>query len=253
MRTKDYPNIGDLVVCTIKDVKAFGAFARLDEYNREGFIHIKDVASGWVKYIKTHVREGQKTVCRVLRVDKQREHIDLSLRQVNAHQRRDKINEWKNEQKAEKLFEIVAERYGKDLQTCNREFGYKLVDKYGSLYSAFEEATIDPKALEDTGFKGEWLKHFVDIATENIQAPYVVIDGNVDITCPSADGVVHIREALSAVEDENITAYYVGAPKYRVRVRALDYKTAEDEFKRAGEAIVKHIKEHGGRGKYYRR
>src|SRR3989337_4504240 len=117
MRTKgaeyEFPEEAELVVCTVKDVKNFGAFVTLDEYEgKEGFIHIAEVSSGWIKYIRDYVREGQKLVCKVLRVDRDKGHIDLSLKAVNEHQKREKIQEWKNEQKAEKLLAISAERLG---------------------------------------------------------------------------------------------------------------------------------------------
>ena len=109
VRFTDYPDAGDLVVGTVKEVKNFGAFASLDEFpGKEGFIHIAEVASGWVKYIRDHVREGQKVVCKVMQVNTQKGHVDLSLKQVNEHQRREKIQEWKNEQRADKLLQIVA-------------------------------------------------------------------------------------------------------------------------------------------------
>jgi len=103
-RGYDWPDEGELVVCTVSNVKNFGAFVTLDEYeSKEGFIHIAEVSSGWIKYIRDYVREGQKVVCKVLKVDKEKGHIDLSLKAVNEHQRREKIQEWKNEQKAENL------------------------------------------------------------------------------------------------------------------------------------------------------
>ena len=50
---KGWPEIGDLVVCTVVNVVEFGAFVQLDEYDKkEGLIHISEVASGWVKYHK---------------------------------------------------------------------------------------------------------------------------------------------------------------------------------------------------------
>ena len=74
---KVWPEIGDLVVCTVVNVVDFGAFVQLDEYaKKEGLIHISEVASGWVKYIRDHVREGQKIVCKVLNVDPGRSHIE---------------------------------------------------------------------------------------------------------------------------------------------------------------------------------
>src|SRR5438067_13457350 len=74
-------------------------------------------------FIRDYIREGQKVVCKVLKVDKEKGHIDLSLKAVNEHQRREKIQEWKNEQKAENLFAIVAQRLGKTVDECWQEFG----------------------------------------------------------------------------------------------------------------------------------
>ena len=103
-RVRGFPEHGELVVCTVKNVKNFGAFVTLDEYDdKEGFVHVRDVATGWVKYIRDYIREGQKIVCKVLGVDSSKGHIDLSLKSVNEHQKREKIQQWKNEKKAEKL------------------------------------------------------------------------------------------------------------------------------------------------------
>ena len=110
-RDRGFPDNGELVVCTVDSVKNYGAFVTLDEYDgKQGFVHVRDVATGWVKYIRDYVREGQKIVCKVLGVDSSKGHIDLSLKSVNDHQKREKIQQWKNENKAEKLMEIVAER-----------------------------------------------------------------------------------------------------------------------------------------------
>src|SRR4030065_1291132 len=98
----EWPGGGELVVCSVSNVKNFGAFVALDEYEgKEGFIHIAEVSSGWIKYIRDYVREGQKVVCKVLRVDPSKGQVDLSLKAVNGHQRRAKIQAGKNEQKGE--------------------------------------------------------------------------------------------------------------------------------------------------------
>src|SRR5437667_12856255 len=103
-RGYDWPDEGELVVCTVANVKNFGAFVTLDEYeSKESFIHIAEVPSGWIKYIRDYVREGQKVVCKFLKVDKEKGHIDLSRTPANEHQRREKIQERKNEQKPQTL------------------------------------------------------------------------------------------------------------------------------------------------------
>lgn len=257
-RGYDWPEEGELVVCSVTNVKNFGAFVTLDEYEaKEGFIHIAEVSSGWIKYIRDYIREGQKVVCKVLRVDRDKGHIDLSLKAVNEHQRREKIQEWKNEQKAENLFGILAERIGKPVQACWDEFGYDLLDSFGTLYRAFEECVMDEKALEQEGFKGPWVKTFVDVARENIVPPYVTIDGYLEATDFAPDGAVHLRDALvkAAKQDDKVTVkvQYIGAPRYRLVVRAPDYKTAEDEIQKAAGRVTKVLEAKGGQVKFHRK
>jgi translation initiation factor 2 subunit 1 len=256
VKLSSYPDEGELVVCTVKDVKGFGAFVTLNEYqNREGFIHVAEVATGWVKYIRDHVREGHKIVCKVLRVDQVKEHIDLSLKQVNEHARKEKIQEWKNEQRAEKLFEIVAQNLHRTVPDCFEEFGRALVERYGMLYPAFEECTVDPKALEREGFKGAWTKAFSAVAQENIVPPRVAIQGYLELTCAARDGVQRIKEALSKAAESgkgHVIIQYLGAPRYRVLVNAQDYKAAEDRLKEAVDCAIETIKAGGGRGDFVR-
>jgi len=251
---KGYPEVGELVVATVKTVKPYGAFVILDEYeNKEGFIHIGEIATGWIKYIRDHVREGQKVVCKVLRVDPERGHIDLSLKRVNEHQRREKIQEWKNERKAEKLFEIVAQRLGKSVEECYEEFGYELIDTFGTLFGAFEEAAINEDVLKDEGFKGDWVKVFTEVAKENIVPPYVKISGYLELTTTAPNGIEHIRKVLQDIEDENIIVTYVGAPRYRINIRAEDYRTAEELLNEVANRAIEEFKKLGGEGEFHRR
>ncbi|MGI0151681.1 MAG: S1 RNA-binding domain-containing protein, partial [Thermoplasmata archaeon] len=49
----EYPNEGDFVVATVTSIRNFGAFVKLDQFNdREAFIHLSEVAPGWVKFIR---------------------------------------------------------------------------------------------------------------------------------------------------------------------------------------------------------
>lgn len=100
MVREEWPEKGELVVCTVDELKTFGVFVKFEEYEgKEGLIHISEVASGWVKHLRDYVREGQKVVCKVLHVDAQRGHIDLSLKAVKEGQKKERIREWKNEKK----------------------------------------------------------------------------------------------------------------------------------------------------------
>ena len=194
MQREGWPEPGSLVVCTVTQVVDFGAFVSLDEYSgKQGLIHISEVASGWIKYIRDHVREGQKIVCKVLNVDTSRHHIDLSLKDVNEHQRREKIQEWKADQKAWKWLEMAY----KDRPDDVKRVADALMASYDSLYLAMEEAAISgTDALADSDLTEEDVKILESLSRDNVKLPSVEISGYVDITSPAPDGVEVVKKAL---------------------------------------------------------
>ena len=259
MIKSDYPDEGELVVGSIVKVQNYGAFVSLDEYpNREGFIHIAEVATGWVKRIRNHIKEKQKVVCKVMHVDQSKNHVDLSLKRVNDHQKREKIQEWKNAKKAERLIEMVSKRIGISVEQCYRDFGNDLIKKYGLLYTAFEEFVYDIENVRNDGFSGNWLEDFESVAKGNISIPFVEITGHLEVNSWLPDGVNHIRDALlnaeqSEFEDVEIKVKYIGAPRYMITVKAPDYKIAEDELKKAIEKTSEHIKKYDGTCEFHRK
>jgi translation initiation factor 2 subunit 1 len=249
-RAKGFPENGELVVCTVKIVKNFGAFVTLDEYEeKEGFVHVRDVATGWVKYIRDFIREGQKIVCKVLGVDSQKGHIDLSLKSVNEHQKREKIQQWKNEKKADKLFEIVAERMSITVDAAYDMFGNSLLETYESLYDSFESAVAAPEEFLEE-FSGAWVDTFVEVAKENVNPPMVQIDGILEMMSPAPNGVDLIKDALlaglGAADGADVKITSVGSPRYRVVIMANEYKEAEDAMKRITAMAIDNLTSDGG-------
>lgn len=255
MDERSWPYEGDLVVCTVVDVKDFVAFVRLDEYEgRQGLIPISEVATGWVKYIRDYIREGQKVVCKVLHVDSNRGHIDLSLKEVNEHQHREKIREWKNEQKAKKWIGFVNQSTGLESK--------KIMDiiyrKYGFLYSFFEDVAVNgEKAIEGLGFDAKVSKALLDSAVANVKIPRVSISGYLNLRSTKPDGVNIIRRALRSAQpkipDVDIELTYVGAPIYRIKVTAPNYKTAEKSIEKAANAAVRVMEKAEDTGEFTRK
>jgi len=257
------PEEGDLVVATVRQVKNFGVVVDLDEFpGREGFIHIAEVASGWVKYIRDHVREGQKVVCKVLSSDerKKNKYVDLSLKAVNEHQKREKIQQWKSEQKAKKLFQLICADMKMPPEEGMKEFGNDLIREFGSLYSAFEISAMKENSLEEAGFSGQWIEGFVRTARENITPPFVEITGILELSSQMSDGMLDIKEALAIAESTmkgkdtiDLSILYVGAPRYRLVLSAPDYRTAEELMREAAESAINHLGSKGGTGKFIRK
>ncbi|SFS70195.1 translation initiation factor IF-2 subunit alpha [Halostagnicola kamekurae] len=259
MKYSGWPDTGELVVGKIDEIEDFGVFVDLEEYqDKRGLIHISEVASGWIKNVRDHVREGQIVVCKVLDVDESHEQIDLSLKDVNDHQRSDKIQDWKNEQKADNWMGLaLAEDSDDETYTA---IANELIGVHGSLYNGFKQAAIHgAEALEDTDLSEDEVDAIVETARENVSVPYVNVTGYVDLENPSQSGVDGIRDALEAAEgnggvpDEvELEVVYVGAPEYRIKVRAPNYKTAESQLEASADRAVAAIEDHGGSGEYHR-
>jgi translation initiation factor 2 subunit 1 len=255
MQERDWPDEGELVVCSVVNVKDFAAFVQLDEYEgREGLIHISEVAKGWIKHIRDYVREGQKVVCKVLNVNIERGHIDLSLKDVNEHQRREKIQEWKNEQKAQKWIGFAAEESGFPAKEIENTF----YNEYGLLYPAFEDIGINGgSVLDKFDFSNKVKTALVTVAGDNVRIPKVSISGIMELTSDKPDGVNVIRRALRSaqpkIDDVEVELVYIGAPKYRIKVTAPNYKTAEKAIEKASGNAIGVMERAGSFGKFTRK
>jgi translation initiation factor 2 subunit 1 len=252
----ELPEEGELVVGTVTSIRNFGALVTLDEYNgREAFIHLSEVATGWVKYIRDHIREGQKVVARVLRVDPAKGQVDLSLKRINDHQRREKIQSWKNEQRAVRLLGQVAQGMKIEPDATHELFAEGVVERYGSLFHAFEVAAADPKRFQKENGRVPWVTAMLRVAQDNIVPPHVTVTGILEISDASDRGLESVREALleaEKVDPQSVTVQYVGAPRYRVQVAGTQYKQAEEILKRATDAALVRIRASGGHGTFSR-
>lgn len=78
---------GQLVEGTISKLTKFGAFASLkglEAYEIEGLIHISELSERRVEHPKEVVQEGQTLTLRVIKLDRERRRIGLSLKRVDS-------------------------------------------------------------------------------------------------------------------------------------------------------------------------
>lgn len=250
-KKKEFPDVGDLVIGTVQDVFPYGAFVKLDEYDKVGMIHIKEISSAWVKNIRNHVREGQKVVTKVLRVVPDRGHIDLSLRRTTAQQRKLKIQQYKREKKAEKLLEYYAGETKLSKEELERDIIVPLEKKFEGVLEGMEEIKRDRKNI--TIIPEKYHESFYELLAANVEIPSVEVTGYLNVTCPQKNGIDIIKKALMDAEGNGITIQLVGTPHYMVKVEAEDYKTAEESLKYVHEKVAAAIEKHDGEVKFTRK
>lgn len=234
-----FPKYGELVIGTVTKIFDHGAFVSLDEYNGlEAYCPLNEVSRSWFKGIREVLKEGQKLVFKVIRVDRRKGHVDVSLRRVSDEEKKAKLSEFRRAQRAEKLLELAAKTLGKTLDEAYEE-AWKLEDYYGEIYAGFEEAArkgID--ALLKAGVSREWAEIFAKLAKAYVEVPIAKISGVFQIRCFESDGIVRIKNALLAglevankYNEVKVKIYTEGAPRYKIDLVAPDYKIAEKAFR----------------------
>jgi len=258
IRKPEWPEIGDLVIVTVESVTDYGAYVKLDEYGKTGLLHISEISSSWIRNIRDFVREGQKVVLKVLRVDKEKGHIDLSLRRVTKREKIEKTMSWKRERKAEALFRSVSEKTGLSLEEVYEKAGALMEKEYG-LYEGFEKVAKEGiEVLTKKDVPEKLATAIAEVAKERIRVPMVNVKGIVELRCLKPNGVKIIKEAfLNAKKaeksrDMKLRFYVVAAPKYCIEVQAENYKSAEAVLQRVAQNVVSSVIKAGGQGSFKR-
>ncbi|MCW4019420.1 MAG: translation initiation factor IF-2 subunit alpha [Candidatus Bathyarchaeota archaeon] len=254
----EWPEPGDLVIATIESVMDYGAYANLDEYGKRGFLHISEISSARIRKIRDYVREKQKMVLKVLRVNVGKGHIDLSLRRVTKRERIEKIKAWKKDRKAEVLLHAVAEKVGLSKDEVYEKAGVILEERYG-LYEGFEKAIKDgPEALTKLDIPEDIAQAFAQIAEERIKIKMVKVRGTFEVRCPKPNGVKCVQNAFidakkaQKARDAKVEFSVIAAPRYSMEVLADNWKRAEDVLEKVGQTVVANITKAGGKGSFKR-
>jgi len=252
-RKKGYPIEDELVLCTVSSVQPHGVFATLDEYEKGGMIHISEIAPGRIRNIRDYVVESKKIVCKVLKINEERGHIDLSLRRVNESQKREKIDEIKQEQIAEKIVENVANKLKIDIKNLYEELLRK--SEYDKLYPLFEDIIKGDVKLEQLGIDKNIAEELLAVMEQRIAKPEVEIKGDLKLRSYAPDGIEIIKAALKKAEDSAkgmLELRYKGGGDFKVILKAEDYKTAEKILKNSVDSAVEYMKKNKGGAEFIR-
>ena len=259
LRRSEWPEVGDLVIATVLKITSYGAYVRLDEYNKEGLLHVSEVASRWVRNIRDYVREGQKVVLKVLRVQADKGQVDLSRRRVTKREKKEKLLLWKKDRKAESLLRTAAEKLNISFEDAYERAGALIENAFGELHDGLEKAAKDGvDVLLDLGINKELAVTLEAIAKEKIQISLVNVKGILKLQNSKPDGVLLIKETLKhakevgEAEGGNMSVYLVSPPKYRIVVAAEDYKSAESILETTTQSALKAIEKSGGIGSFRR-
>lgn len=252
--TQEMPEQGEIVLATVTKVMDHGAYVTLDEYDGiQGFLHISEIAPGWIRSINRLVKENEKKVLLVKKVNPSRGDIDLSLKQVSKDQKKHKLKEVKKFEKGKTLLKSVQEKANlsdKEIEKLEDD----IYSKFDSVYDAFIEIGRNGiKSVKGLKIPKKTADAIEEICSK-IKLPSVEIRGVMEITNNQPNGIEIIKKVLLDIlkKSSSIDITYLGAPKYRLSIKAEDFKSAEKILKPILLDIQQNIEKKKGQFKFTR-
>lgn len=253
VKRKGLPEWSELVLVIVERITPYAAWCKLIEYPEvnEGMIHVSEVAGKWVHDIRDFVKAKKQYVAKVIKIDYQKNSVNLSLKRVTKPDEREKMNSFRREQRAGKMLEQVAKGFGKSLDQAYEEVGFLMQKNFGELSTAFEEARTSKDELIEKGIPKEWVEAIAKMAEASFQEKEFEIKADLELKSYAKNGVNRIREILSNLaKNADATVKYISAPKYRIGVKGKDAKVLEKKLVQELETAVENIEKFEGEGKY---
>lgn len=228
---KELPDESELVLCTVSKVQNNAVFVHLNQYNKQGMLHISEISPGRIRNIRDFVKEGKTIVCKVLSVNEKRGHIDVSFRRVSESQRVQFNTSLKQQQTAEKIIEQFAKEAKLDAKEIQASLQSQLDEK--SLFDVFSDFAIHDKAFTVSALNESQQSQFFKLIKQRIKPPRVEITGKFTIQCYDGDAISILTKAFQRAKDvdEKVDLRYSGNGLYSLRVEHESFKAAEDIVK----------------------
>ena len=245
VKRKGFPSVGEKLIVNVIRITPYSALCKLEEYpGTEGMIHISEVSGKWVRDIRKFIKMNKTYVVKVLRVDERKGHVTLSLKRVSRIGRTKKMQEFKREQKAEKILEKIAKKQKMTLDKTYEKIGYELQDKFGEMFEAFDLASKSPDLLIKKGIPKNWADIIHKVAKENIHRKKVKIKAELNVRFFTGDGIERTKKFLNdLINKYGVNIKYISAPKYSVEIESENPKLTQKELTKHLTSAVSSIKD----------
>lgn len=209
--------VGDLVLCTVDRIVGTVVFVRIDQ-DGEGSIVMSEIAPGRIRNLRGYVVPKKKVVCKVLRISSQG-NIELSLRRVSQKERKEVIEQDKQEKSYVSILKsVLGERV---------EEAVKEISSQGKLYSFLEEAKTDAESLEKIVGK-ENSKKILDILNTQ-KKKKTILKKEIHLITIKPNGVTSIKKVLEIFKGINVK--YISAGRYNLELESEDIKIADKKVR----------------------
>jgi len=226
--------VGDVVLCTVDRIVGTVVFVRIEENGArlgvEGSIVISEIAPGRIRNLRAYVVPKKKIVCKILRIS-QNNHIDLSLRRVTQKEKKEVMEQAKQEKSYTNLLKSISKE---DSDRIIKE-----ILKETTVYEFLQEAKENPTKLEKIVGKNNAKKILEILKTEKQKK--AVIKREISLITTKPNGLELIKNILGNINDAEIK--YISAGRYTIKTEAENLKVTDNKLKEIIKDIEKKTKQ----------
>jgi len=237
---KEFPEEDEIVLGTVTKLIGTSVFIQIEEFGKEGVISFSEVAPGRIRNIRDYVRPGQKIAVKILRVDRVKGHIDLSLRRVSAKEKKEVFEKQSREREAKVLLGIVIKDNAKLEQAIEK------ISESSSLAETLSNLHENPSAeianLEKSGLSKEEAQKIAELVAEKERERFVIVKSRFSVSSEAENGIEKIKKLLSV---PNADIKYISASNYLLSIKDKDYKEANKKLKEITDMLAAKAKELG--------
>ncbi|CAI9113322.1 OLC1v1013899C1 [Oldenlandia corymbosa var. corymbosa] len=261
------PEVDQPVMIEIKRIDSqMAVYVSLVEYNNiEGMMSLMELSRTRIRSINRVVKVGRVEPAMVLKVEKDKGHVDLSKRRISNVERAACEERYNKSKLVHSILRHVAETVEIDLEDLYVHIGWPLYRKYGHAFEAFKLMVTDPDSvLGSIGLIGSDNSSVRSIITDELKDALVKnirgrmtpqplkIRADIELKCFHYDGVLHIKEAMRKAEaagDEDcpVKVKLVAPPAYVMITQTLDRVRGLEVLNKAIEAGTEEIERHKGK------
>ena len=219
---------GDVVLCTVEKIDGTIVFVKIDG-NGQGSIITSEIAPGRIRNLRAYVVPKKKIVCKVLRIT-DRGNIHLSLRRVTLKEKKEVLEQNKQEKRSSSILKSVLGEKTKDI--------IKKIKEKSSISEFLEQSKQDSKDLENLVGKKDTEKILEIINIEKSKKAVIKKDFQFKTTQPNGleliKKILNLKGRLSEGNRLGVLAdaeiKYVSAGKYSIKVGGDDMKKADHKL-----------------------
>ncbi len=224
------PNEEDIVLCTVERVEGTTVFVRIEETKEQGTIITSEIAPGRIRNLRDYVSPGRKIVCKILKIEGN--NIHLSLRRVTPKEKKEVLDKHEKERSSLGILRSVL---GVDAEKTAEEIKEK-----SSLTEFLNNCKSNPSELQKYIPKDKADK-ICKILQEK-KEKQVEVKREFSLSSKKSDGISLTKSVLEFCKEKcNIS--YISAGKFSIKIKAKDYKIANQEISNTLENIEKQAKE----------